>query len=435
MYLELPSIPLYPHQERMFKALHDGKNVLSVIHRRAGKDIVSLHMIVLRALTRVGTHIYLFPYTVQARNVCWEGMDFSGKPFISNIPECLIAKKNDARMQLTLINGSRIIFCGSNNLDPIIGSNPITLIYSEFALHHPLARQYLNPILIQNQGLEVIQSTPRGKNHLYELYEIVRENPKYHVEHLSIDQTFKLDGSPIISKEQVDDARRMGMSEEMVRQEFMCDFNVGNMGAYYTREMDDMTREGRITNLVINPNLPLHSAWDLGSVDSTAGILFQLEGNFINILFLLHDSGQGFKYYLDKAEQIRISVGCRWGTHFAPHDLAQRHQGWEQAESRLMLARRAGWHFQITPKLSVEDGIEATRYIFPKIRIDKNNCDLVVRALREYQREYDDLKACFKLVPRHDWTSHITDAIRYLAINFRRLYDIPQSPISYTSSM
>jgi len=95
-------------------------------------------------------------------------MDFTGRPFLSAIPECLIMKKNDARMEITLINGSRLVLGGSNNFNSIMGANPVTVIYSEFALHNPLARQYINPILVQNKGLEIIQSTPRGKNHLFE---------------------------------------------------------------------------------------------------------------------------------------------------------------------------------------------------------------------------------------------------------------------------
>jgi len=415
----------------MFKALARELNILAVIHRRAGKDIVSLQMIVLRALKRVGTHVYLFPYTVQARNVCWEGMDFTGKPFISNIPACLIAKKNDARMQLTLINGSRIIFCGSNNLDPIIGSNPVTLVYSEFALHHPLARQYLNPILIQNKGIEVIQSTPRGKNHLFELYETVKDNPAYHIEHLSIKETFKCDGSPIITDQMASQARKMGMSDEIFRQEFMCDFDVGNQGAYFTREMQDMDREGRITEVKPNRNIPVHTAWDLGGTDGTAGWLFQTDGQYIYLLRLLQDVGKGLKHYIDLADNIRNEWGCTFGMHFAPHDILQRSQGWSEAESRLLLARRAGWNFQVTPKLDIDDGIEAMRFIFPKIKIDKIGCALGIRAMREYQRHYNEKKAIFEPKPLHNWASHPMDALRYLSINYRRLFDTPQEPRPY----
>jgi len=416
----------------MFKAIAEGKNVVACVHRRAGKDIGCLQIWLLRGLQRVGTHVYLFPLYSQARSVIWEGMDFDSKPFLSAIPDSLIESKNQARMEIKLINGSRLILAGSNNYDSLMGSNPITIIYSEFALHHPLARQYLNPILVQNLGIEVIQSTPRGKNHLYDLHMSVKDNPKYHIEHLSVNETFKCDGSRIITPEQIEEAKAMGMSEEMVRQEWFVDYNVGNTGSYFTVEMSDMEREGRICDVMPDSRLPLHTCSDLGGTDFTSMWLFQVQGNQVNLLFLLHDTGKGLKHYLDAAEKIRMEHNLTFGTHFAPHDIAQKHQGWEHAESRLMQARKAGWNFIITPKLDIEDGIEAMRFLLPKIKINRTHCALGVRALREYHREYDEVKCVFRNKPMHDWSSNPCDALRYLAINWKRLYSVPQAPSQYT---
>lgn len=220
MYVKIPSIEPYDFQVRMFKAVQQNKHVCAIIHRRAGKDIFCLEAWVLRALTRIGTHVYLFPLYSQARQVIWKGMDYHGRPFLSAIPDCLIANKNEARMEITLFNGSRLVLAGSNSFDSLMGTNPVTLIYSEFALHNPLARQYLNPILVQNKGLEIINSTPRGMNHLFEVYNAVKDNPNYHIEHLSIEQTHKHDGSAIISQEDIIHAKNMGMSDELIRQEF-----------------------------------------------------------------------------------------------------------------------------------------------------------------------------------------------------------------------
>ena len=420
----------------MFKAIVNGKNVIAIIHRRAGKDIFCLQAWLLRGLQRVGTHVYLFPLYAQARSVIWDGMDYDGKPFMSAIPDALIMKRNEARMQITLFNGSKLILAGSNNYDSLMGTNPVTIIHSEFALHNPLARQYLNPILVQNDGLEIIQTTPRGQNHAFEVFEMVKDNPKYHVEHLGVDQTFKADGKTrIITPEMIEDAKGRGMSDGMIRQEFYVDFEVGNLGAYFTRQIGDMEREQRVCTLRPNPNLPLHTVWDLGGTDATAGWLFQIDGNFINLLFLLHDSGLGLKHYLDKAEKIRQSIGCPWGNHFMPHDVRQKHQGWEHTESRLTQARKHGWLLQVTPTVAFEDGIEAIRYLFPKLRIDKQNCALGLRAMREYQRLYKEGTGTYSKTPLDNWTVHIMDALRYLAVNYRRLYDIPQPPIKYDTSL
>jgi hypothetical protein len=433
MYVPIPTrdMSLYPYQKKVFKDVVAGKSGVIVIHRRAGKDVTCVQLWLLRALTRVGTHIYLFPLVRQAREVIWNGMMFNGKSFLSVIPPELIAKKNEARMEITLINGSRMVLGGSNLFDAWMGSNPCTIIYSEFALHNPQARQYLNPILVQNGGVEIIQSTPRGLNHLYELLQVVQDNDKYFSYVLTVDDTKDNDGNPIISKEMIDNARKMGMSEEKIRQEFYCDFFVGNMGSYFTTQMTDMSNEGRLLRLPAHKNLPLHTAWDLGGTDSTACWIFQVDGQNINLLQLIVKHGEGLKYYLDEAEKIRASYGCEWGQHFMPHDVKQKHQGWEQAESRLMQARKAGWFFTVTPKVDIEDGIEAMRFILPKTRINMPDCDLGARALREYQREYDEANACYRQKPLHNWASDIVDAFRYLALNHKRLYQAPMPMSTY----
>jgi phage terminase large subunit len=418
----------------MFKAIVEDKNVCAVIHRRAGKDIFSLQAWLLRGLRRIGTHVYLFPLHKQARSVIWQGLDFDGKPFMDAIPPSLIAKKNEARMEIDLFNGSKLILAGSNNYDGLMGTNPVTIIYSEFSLHNPLARQYLNPIIVQNKGKEILQYTPRGMNHGHEVFLQVRDLTDYHVEHLSVEQTFKHDGiTPIISKEDIQRAKDLGMSEELIRQEFYVDFEVGNLGAYYTREMSDMEREGRITLLRPDPMLKLHSIWDLGGTDATAGILFQVTGKYVHLLCLLHDTGKGLRHYLEEAEKYRQIHKLEWGYHFGPHDIDQKHQGWEHAESRLMQARKHGWHFQMVPKMAFEDGIEAVRYMFPRLRVDKINCSLWIRAIREYQREYDEIKARFEPKPLDNWAVHIADATRYLGVQYRRLYDIPAPPSTYST--
>lgn len=362
-------------------------------------------------------------------------MDFDGRPFIDGLPGCLIEHKNEARMEIQYKNGSRLLLAGSNNYDSLMGTNPVSIIYSEFALHHPLARQHLQPILIQNKGLEIIQSTTRGKNHFYDAYEMARDNSTYHVEYLTVEDTRNNEGNRIITDDDIAEARRRGMSEEMVRQEFYCDFDVGNLGAYFTREMFQMEHERRICNVSANPNLPLHTCWDLGGTDATAGWFFQLEGQYINLVYFIQDTGFGLKHYLDQAEQYRRSVGCQWGNHFMPHDITQKHQGWEQAESRLNIARQHGWFFQVVPKVNFEDGIESLRYVFQILRADKMNCAVGLRALREYQRLYDDLKMCFRGKPLDNWATHPVDALRYLAVNYRRLYQNTGYTSKYETSL
>ena len=117
-----------------------------------------------------------------------------------------------------------------------------------------------------------------------------------------------------------------------------------------------------------------------------------------------------------------------------PHDVKQEHQGWEHTESRLTQARKHGWQLMQVPKVNFNDGIEAVRYMFPHVRIDKNNCQILLRALREYQRLYKENKGVYSKQPLENWAVHIADAFRYLAVNYRRLYDIPLPQTTYKTN-
>jgi hypothetical protein len=50
---------------------------------------------------------------------------------------------------------------------------------------------------------------------------------------------------------------------------------------------------------------------------------------------------------------------------------------------------------------------------------DKTKCSDGLEALRQYQREYDEDKKAFRASPRHDWTSHPSDAFRMMAVAWR----------------
>lgn len=416
----------------MLKAVRDGKNIVYVIHRRGGKDLTCMQALLLRGLQRVGTHIYLFPLQKQAREVIWLGMDFNGIPFLDYIPKPLIESKNEARMTIQLINGSRLVLAGSNNFNSHMGTNPVTIINSEYSLHNPLARQYMNPILIQNGGIEICQYTPRGMNHGYELLEQVKDDPDYFVRVLDVEHTFKHDGSRVVTEEMIARARRMGMSEETIRQEFYCDFQVGNVGAYFTREIGLMNAENRIMNHIpIQADLPLHTAWDLGHSDATAIWFFQIVGKYVHLVNYFQESDRPMKYFIDYAESFRRSTGCRWGSHYGPHDIDQKHQGWEVTESRLMAARKAGYNFSVTPKINFADGIEQMRYVLDRCRIDKTKCSLGLRAIREYCRKFDEALNKYSDTPQEGWYVHGVDALRYLSVNYMRFFLTPEAPSTY----
>ena len=48
--------------------------------------------------------------------------------------------------------------------------------------------------------------------------------------------------------------------------------------------------------------------------------------------------------------------------------------------------------------------------------LDKDKCKRGISALKNYQRKWDEKNKIFQARPLHDWSSHGSDAMRYLAV-------------------
>ena len=187
-------------------------------------------------------------------------------------------------------------------------------------------------------------------------------------------------------------------------------------GSYYGRLLKAADAEGRIGRVPVEPNLLVHTAWDLGMGDSTAIWFFQHlpVGRFGEWRFVdyYEASGEGLAHYAE----VLAQKGYRYGQHIGPHDIAVRELG--TGKSRIETARGMGLNFSTAKNLPVVDGIEAVRQVIAAAWFDKEKCGKGLSCLWGYQREFDDTHACFKDKPLHDWTSHGADAFRYAAVGY-----------------
>ena len=119
------------HQREILRALNHYRSIYCLIHRRYGKTLTGVNLLLICALRRVGLHLYLFPQTNQCRLVIWTGRGKDGIKFLDRIPKTLIKKINNADMSVELINGSICKFVGSNNFDALVGGNPLTIVLKE----------------------------------------------------------------------------------------------------------------------------------------------------------------------------------------------------------------------------------------------------------------------------------------------------------------
>jgi len=186
-------------------------------------------------------------------------------------------------------------------------------------------------------------------------------------------------------------------------------------GAYYAVEMREANAQGRITSVNYDPALPVVTAWDLGMGDSTAIWFAQMHGPEVRLIDYYESSGVGLEHYARVLEQKRYF----YGQHILPHDVRVRELG--TGKSRYETLMQLGLNpITIAPQLGVDDGIQAVRSMLNNAWFDKENCDRAIDAIRQYRREYDDKGMTWRGRPLHDWTSHCADALRYLAVGYRK---------------
>jgi hypothetical protein len=387
------------------------KRVLAILPRRAGKDVTAFNLMIRAALKQVGVYYYIFPTYAQAKKVIWDSITITGDRFLDYIPKQLVKSSNSQEMKISLVNGSIIQLVGSDNVDSLVGTNPRGIVFSEYALQDPRSYMFLRPILLANDGWAVFISTPRGKNSLWELYNIAKESKDWFVLKLSIEETQHI---PLyeIEKERAEGL----MSEDLIQQEYYCSFEMGVEGSYYAKYLDRMRIKNQIGQVPWEPGFKVHTAWDLGVRDSTTIIFFQTIGQTVRIINCYDNSKYGLDHYV-KVIQEKPYV---YGKHIAPHDIRVTEFG--TGMSRIERARQLGISFTVAPDLSIQDGIESVRSSLARIWIDES-CTALLKALENYRQEYDSKKKIYKSHPLHDWASHYADCLRYLCISLPKTRD------------
>lgn len=408
-----------PYQKALYNAPARGyKRGVAIWHRRAGKDKVFVAMMAKAAVQRQGAYFYILPYYKQARKIIWEGLDGQGKRYLNVIPQELIKKQNNQEMVMELINGSMIYMLGSDNIDSIVGTNPVGIFFSEFSLHKPQVWDYLRPILMENNGFAFFNGTPRGRNHLYNMYKTAQDDPTWYSECLTITDT------DVVSEEDVEREIRDGMARATAKQEFYCSFDAALQGAYYEEPMNQAAANGQHAVFPIDPYIPVDVAWDLGISDTMTLILAQRSPHETRIIDVIAANGKGLDYYVAELNKKPYT----YGTHYLPHDVRVRELS--NGKSRLNSLRDLGvQNIVVNERTSIEDGINATRRMLYTTYIHSRNCTQLIEALKTYRADYDDVKQVYG-GPIHDWSSHYADAVRQLAVGQVRTTEQPKVSVA-----
>jgi phage terminase large subunit len=177
--------------------------------------------------------------------------------------------------------------------------------------------------------------------------------------------------------------------------------------------------------------LQVHTAWDLGISDHTSIWFYQQAGFEVRLVDYYAAAGYGLDHYAG----VLQSKGFRYGSHYLPHDVEVKELG--TGRSRLETLNSLGLSAFVVRRLSVEDGINAVRRILPRCWFDRTKCAEGIKALKQYRRDWDDVRKVFYERPLHDWSSHPADAFRYMCISLNEPTqavanaNLPRRPMSW----
>lgn len=373
-----------------------------VCHRRFGKTTFAVNH-VLRSLFGPGSkgrrYAIVLPLYRQAKQVAWDMV----KDYSRVIPG---ATFNEAELRADYGAVGRIQLFGGDNPDTLRGQGFDGVVLDEVAQIDPrLWGEIIRPALVDRKGWAVFMGTPRGRNTFYDLV-TQAENDDSGDWMVSVR---KASETNIVPEEELRAAKRQ-LTREQYLQEFECSWTASIRGAYYAREMEDLTEAGRITTLSPAGDALVHTSWDLGIGDATSIVMFQIVGREIWVVDYYENSGAGLAHYV---EHLR-SLSYRYGDHWLPHDVQARELG--TGVTRQETLARLGLNCEVLPQQKVDDGINAVRNLLPRCWINEAKCERLIEALRQYRAGWDDKRQMYRAVPERDWTTHPADATRYMAM-------------------
>jgi hypothetical protein len=144
--------------------------------------------------------------------------------------------------------------------------------------------------------------------------------------------------------------------------------------------------------------------------DSTSIWVCQTVGKEIRLVDYVENHSQSLEWYVNWLRDNKWDKA----THILPHDVEVRELG--TGRSRKEMLMEAGLDLIVAPRLSVADGIQAVRRILPRCWFNKETTKQGIDCLRNYRRVYDEKRNVFFDTPLHDFSSHGSDAFRYLAV-------------------
>jgi hypothetical protein len=407
---QVVKLPFAPRPWQVPLLNDSAPRIVAVVHRRAGKSTALMWRGLKFALTckkPLPRVVHILPYGVMwKRTGLWDQVVRAADA----IPGCVVRR---SEMSVQLPNGGTFQCGGADDPDTYRGGHCDHCVIDEVddtpASMVPLV---IEPMLADRNGVLVRSGTPKGNGVLQAAYERAKITPGHSVYLLTWRDTGALSAEAI-------DMLRAELDEAEFRQELECSFDAPNSGSYYGALLQQAEVEGRICRVPHDPQMRVYTAWDLGVHDATAIWFAQVtKAGEWRLIDYIEDSGAGLDHYV----RLLRDRPYTYERHLLPHDAQVRELG--SGRTRAETLRGLGVRpLRVLRQHSVADGINAVRLVLPKAWFDAERCQLGLKALRGYRREWNESGQTWRNNPVHDYASHGADALRYLCLGVREQDD------------
>jgi hypothetical protein len=413
---EVIEIPYKPreHQLKVHELLDGKRFAVVVAHRRFGKTVAALNHLIREAVLNekeTPRYAYIAPTYGQAKRVAWD--------YLVKYTTPLGGTNNISELRVDFW-GRRIQLYGSDNPDSLRGQFFDGVIIDEVGDQNPkIWTDIVRPALTDRKGWCLFIGTPKGHNHFKELRDRAEKEDGWGLLEFKASETGVVDETELR-------AAKNEMGESKFRQEFECSFDAPIEGSYYGEMLNELEEKKHMQEIPREELSRTFTAWDLGMGDSTSIWVAQLVGTEVRLIDYYENHGVGLDHYVKWIKDNDYSKA----EHILPHDVRVRELG--TGKSRLEMLEDSGLEVKITPRMGLDDGIQAVRRLLPRCWFNVPKVQNGLNCLRNYRRDYDEKRKIFYERPLHDWSSHGSDSFRYLALGLDEGHSTWSKPINQT---
>ena len=397
-YLEMLGIEPLASQIAIINAINNPKYrfICAALSRRQGKTYIA---------NIIGQLVSLVPNSnilIISPNYALSQISFDLQRNLIKHFDLEVKRDNAKDKIIELSNGSTVRMGSINQVDSTVGRSYDLIIFDEAALSGDGRDAFnvaLRPTLDKSNSKAIFVSTPRGKSNWFAEFYDRGYNDQF-PEWASIKATYH--DNPRMSQSDIDEARNT-MSDAEFRQEYEADFNTYE-GQIWKFNAETSTADLRSMD---TSKMDMIAGMDVGYRDPTAFCVLGYDWDTEK--FYVFDEYLDAERTTDKhAAEIQKLIK-KWDIDYIYIDSAAQQTRFDFAQNFDIST--------INAKKSLTDGIGHIASI-----IDNNNlivdqrCEHTLRCLDQYQ--WDPNPNLVREKPKHNFASHMADALRYGIYSF-----------------